>query len=124
MEVIPGRLSGRSFTRAGRWRPWRLLRSSCTRERHGHRGRGDRDVRGKACTHRDGNKTPAALRRAIRQVCAGPPKRIALSWKQAISSTVLACKRLMQGQPTMRGYSYEEVRWQKSVQRIARCDVR
>jgi hypothetical protein len=24
----------------------------------------------------------------------------------------------------MRGYWYEEVRWQKSVQRIARCDVR
>jgi hypothetical protein len=30
----------------------------------------------------------------------------------------------MQREPTMRGYWYEEVRWQKSVQRIARCDAR
>jgi hypothetical protein len=124
MEVIPGRLSGRSFTRAVLKMALAAPKSACRASVTSPNGRGDRDVRGKACTHRDGNKTPAALRRAIRQVCAGPPKRIALSWKQAISSTVLACKRLMQGQPTMRGYSYEEVRWQKSVQRIARCDVR
>jgi len=44
--------------------------------------------------------------------------------QQAISSTALARKRLTQREPTMRGYWYEEVRWQKSVQRIARCDVR
>jgi len=37
-------------------------RESGARERHVAPGRGDRDVRGKACTHRDGKKTPAALR--------------------------------------------------------------
>jgi hypothetical protein len=44
--------------------------------------------------------------------------------QQAISSIVLARKRLTHREPTMRGYWYEEVRWQKSVQRIARGDVR
>jgi len=44
--------------------------------------------------------------------------------QQAISSTALARKRSTQGEPTMRGYWYEDVRWQKSVRRIARCDVR
>jgi len=44
--------------------------------------------------------------------------------KQAVSSPSLARERLTQGEPTMRGYWYEEVRWQKSVQRIARCSVR
>jgi len=39
-------------------------------------------------------------------------------------STVLARERSTQREPTMRGYWYEEVRWQKSVQRIARYDVR
>jgi len=38
--------------------------------------------------------------------------------------TALARERSTQREPTMRGYRYEEVRWQKSVQRIARCDVR
>jgi hypothetical protein len=37
---------------------------------------------------------------------------------------VLARERSTQREPTMRGYWYEEVRWQKSVQRIARYDVR
>lgn len=37
-------------------------RESGARERHVAPGRGDRDVRGKACTRRDGKKTPAALR--------------------------------------------------------------
>jgi len=39
------------------------------------------------------------------------------------SSIAPARKRSTQGEPTMRGYSYEEVRWQKSVQRIERFGV-
>jgi len=44
--------------------------------------------------------------------------------QQAISSTALARERQTHREPTMRGYWYEDVRWQKSVQRITRCDVR
>jgi hypothetical protein len=44
--------------------------------------------------------------------------------QQAISSTTQARKCLTEGEPAMRGYWYEDVRWQKSVQRIARCAVR
>jgi len=125
MEGTSGRLSACSFTRAGRWRPWRLSRSSCTRERHGHRGRGDRGVRGKACTHRDGKTTLTAVKiepRSGKSVQPAEANRTAV--QHAISSTALARKRLTHRKPTMRGYWYEEVRWQKSVQRIARGDVR
>jgi len=52
-----------------------------------------------------------------------PPKRIALSWNRRLLDCTGA-QALDAREPTMRGYWYEEVRWQKSVQRIARCDVR
>jgi len=52
-----------------------------------------------------------------------PPKRIALSWNRRLLDCTGA-QALDAREPTMRGYWYEEVRWQKSVQRIARCDAR
>jgi len=66
-------------------------------------------------------RPPGRLRRG--ETC-DPPKRIALNVTQAISSIARARKRLTHREPTRRGCSYEDVRWQKSVRRIARRDAR
>jgi hypothetical protein len=70
-----------------------------------------------------GRKRPRGEMSQKASLCS-PPKRIALSCNRRSPLIALARERSTQGEPTMRGYWYEEVRWQKSVQRIARCDVR
>jgi len=96
---------------------------SWTCERSRHRGRGDRGVRGSVRTHYDGKTTPTAMNRPI-PTDAGlvRPAEASLRWRA--SGKHLACENRESGtthrDPARRGYWYEEVRWQKSVRRIAR----
>jgi len=92
-----------------------LRDGACSRERHDHHEGGDRGVRGSVRTRHDGKTTPTAT---ARERTCDPPKRIALNVKQAISSIAQARKRMTRREPTRRGCSYENVRWQKSVRRI------
>jgi len=110
-----------SFTRASRRRSWRLPRVRIPRERNDTRGRGDRDVRGPVRTHRDGNNKPTAVttRENVR-----PTEANRTDVRQAISPIAQARKRMTHREPARRGCSYEDVRRQKSVRRIARRDAR
>lgn len=84
-------------------------------------GSRDRGVRGPVHEHRDGKTTPAAVKSPKGTPC-DPPKRIGAAVKQPISPDEQRASAGRAGEPARHGYSYEEVRWQKSVRRIAcRC---
>jgi len=84
------------FTRVSCRRSRRLSRVRIPRERDDTRGRGDRDVRGPARTHRDGNNKPTAVT-TRENVLPTEANRTAV--KQAISPTAQARKRLTHREP-------------------------
>jgi hypothetical protein len=60
------------------------------------------------------------MKRPTQGASCDPPKRFCADVDQAITSRERARKRSTHREPARRGYGYEEVRWQKSVRRIAR----
>jgi len=93
------------------------LEDSCTRERRGPRGGGDRGVRGSVRTHRGGKTTPTTV---THEGIVRPTEASCSAVQQAISPVAQARKRRTRRKLTRHGYRYEVVRWQKSVRRIAR----
>jgi len=87
------------------WSPSAALERRVTRERCPSRGRGDRSVRGSVRTRHVRRTTPGV---ANPTGTCSPPKRIALTSNQAISSAARACKRSTHREPARRGYGYEE----------------
>jgi len=125
MEGTPGHFSGRSFTRAVSRAVLAAFTSHVTREQGelGREATGVSEARHARIVM--GRERP---RGEMRDEPSGKSVQVRRSESHCRgtggSSPVLARERRTRREPTMRGYWYEEVRWQKSVQRIARCDVR